>query len=594
MAASSARKPGWPIRCRQARLGSLGTQLEGRLPISDVPEPTKPHVTTPFDGVSENTPASRSVLQAVVDRAPVGFALLDGGARCRYANEEFASLVDHRAVRPIGERLDTVWSGIADQWEGAFQRALVGETVRVELTATNGEPRLISTLWYPVRPDEGGSTGRVGLFTLDISERAEAERALARSAADIAALQELSLSLTAARRPADVAEAVESWCAETLGRIWVKIALVDRASNELRFLGGTSRPNESRAIPMAKGHPVCDAVLADEPIVIGSQDEMSARYGELAATGEEGPIAAIPLPADDGAPVGVLIARADGGSFEPRERGLLSAMGASAGQALARTRADEATRAIAKVLQESLAPPRLDPPAWCDIDLRFEATGAGVEVGGDFYDLFEAGGHWFLLVGDACGKGPRAAVLAATVRRQARWLARAVESPAELLARLNAELISMSGEEDHRFVTAACASLSRDDGGVEALVARAGHPHPLVRRGNGEIELLDTSGTLLGVESRVKIEQKIVRLQPGDALVMFTDGLTEARDPTGVEFGEQRIRQTLARSQAGSAGDLVAAVVDAAATFVGGPLTDDLAVVVATPRDPEGGAGSSP
>jgi serine phosphatase RsbU (regulator of sigma subunit) len=192
----------------------------------------------------------------------------------------------------------------------------------------------------------------------------------------------------------------------------------------------------------------------------------------------------------------------------------------------------ERTR-IARTLQESLLPPLLPELPGVDVGARFHAAGHGYEVGGDFYDVFDIGaGAFGVAIGDVCGKGPDAAAVTALARYTLRAAAMRERSPAEVLRTLNDALMRESG--DRRFCTVAYVRFEPTPTGMRAIVAAGGHPLPLaLRAGDTPIEA-GTPGTLLGVVPDPDIEDVALDLAPGDSLVLFTDGVTEARAPKRV------------------------------------------------------------
>ena len=194
----------------------------------------------------------------------------------------------------------------------------------------------------------------------------------------------------------------------------------------------------------------------------------------------------------------------------------------------------ERTR-IARTLQESLLPPLLPELPGVDFGARFHAAGEGYEVGGDFYDVFEIGGGSFgVTIGDVCGKGPDAAAVTALARYTLRAAAMSEPSPAAVLRTLNDALLRQHG--DRRFCTVAYARFDPTPIGMRATVAAGGHPLPLALRAADTPVEAGTPGTLLGVVPDPDIHNVPMELEPGDSLVLFTDGVTEARAPKRV-FG---------------------------------------------------------
>ncbi len=168
---------------------------------------------------------------------------------------------------------------------------------------------------------------------------------------------------------------------------------------------------------------------------------------------------------------------------------------------------------------------------------RYRATGAGNLVGGDFYDIFEVTpGSWGLVLGDVAGFGPEAAALTGVARYTVRAIASAVQGPADVLAELNDAVLRQASSD--RFLTAIFASIEPQADHLKVSLAVGGHPPPLVLRDDETVEWVEGShGSLLGVfPDPVLVNQQLV-LRPGDAVVLYTDGVIEARNENGEEFG---------------------------------------------------------
>jgi serine phosphatase RsbU (regulator of sigma subunit) len=267
-----------------------------------------------------------------------------------------------------------------------------------------------------------------------------------------------------------------------------------------------------------------------------------------------------------------------GRSYDDADRALALQLGRRAGLAVDNARLYDAQLGIADTLQRSLLPPALPRIPGLDVAALYAPMGDGVDVGGDFYDLFAAGASWVAVIGDVCGKGVEAAALTSLARHSIRALARDDPPPSALLERLNASIIAERGLEP-RFSTVACARLACSGPGLTATVASAGHPLPLLVRAAGGVEPLGRPGTLLGPFAEVRAHDAAADLAPGDALVLYTDGITEAR--SGLEmFGEDRLRGLLAGLAGRPAGEIARAVERAVVAHRGGPLGDDVALLV--------------
>jgi PAS domain S-box-containing protein len=233
---------------------------------------------------------------------------------------------------------------------------------------------------------------------------------------------------------------------------------------------------------------------------------------------------------------------------------------------------------IARTLQEGLLPLDLAEIPGIEAAVRFRHTGDGGEVGGDFYDLFETGSRgWTVVIGDVCGKGPEAAALTALARYTIRSVAMDLRHPAQVLRKLNDTLLHH--QLDERFCTVAYGRVVPSVDGVRVSVCRAGHPPPIVVRANGDLEAIGPDGGLIGLFAEIRLWDETVQLTPGDSLVFYTDGVTEAA--RGQEqFGDRRLDEVL-RGCAGLTAAEVAENLEAAVIDFGGPRPrDDLAVLV--------------
>lgn len=190
-------------------------------------------------------------------------------------------------------------------------------------------------------------------------------------------------------------------------------------------------------------------------------------------------------------------------------------------------------RRIAATLQESLLPHRLPDVPGLDAAVRYWAAGTATEVGGDFYDLFPIGDQrWAVVIGDVCGTGPTAASLTAVARHTIRAAARHDVPLDQVLSWANDAVLAT---ESDLFCTVSLAVLeARPDGRWLATFATGGHPPPVAVSGIGPF-LIPASGPLLGVLPTVTSTLYEVLLEPGDAVVMYTDGVTDLPPPHGLD-----------------------------------------------------------
>jgi sigma-B regulation protein RsbU (phosphoserine phosphatase) len=156
--------------------------------------------------------------------------------------------------------------------------------------------------------------------------------------------------------------------------------------------------------------------------------------------------------------------------------------------------------------------------------------------------------------------------------------------PGDALAFVNGVVLQEQEHDDPRFCSAVFARLEPEEGGLELCVCSAGHPPALVLRASGTVEECHSPGTLLGIVSDPDLTGVPITLASGDALVLYTDGLTEARSPAAGLLGEERVRELLAASAGSSAEEPASGLVDLAATSNDGRRRDDLALLVLRER----------
>jgi serine phosphatase RsbU (regulator of sigma subunit) len=169
-------------------------------------------------------------------------------------------------------------------------------------------------------------------------------------------------------------------------------------------------------------------------------------------------------------------------------------------------------------------------------------------------------------------------VLTGLARHTLRAIALRDERPEDMLRFLNEALRRQSS--DSAFCTVGCATLERGyAGGFDVRLASGGHPYPMLVRAGGDVEEVIVRGTLLGVEAEPVLEPASLVLAPGDTLVLYTDGVTDARDPSGRHFGEERLRAAL-QAVAGGDAETVAAALDETVAAFEEDSRDDRAILV--------------
>jgi sigma-B regulation protein RsbU (phosphoserine phosphatase) len=299
----------------------------------------------------------------------------------------------------------------------------------------------------------------------------------------------------------------------------------------------------------------------------------------------------LPLRADEtGSHGAVVLGYPEPHRFDHRRERLATGVGQHLAGALDRAEAERQRSEVGRALQQVLLPPVMPDVPNVDMAARYRAAGATNVVGGDFYDVFEVGaGAWAVILGDVSGFGPEAAAITGQARYTVRAVAAAESTPSGVLRRLND---AIGGRPDDRFCTAVYLRMDPGDGGVELCLSRGGHPPPLLLREGGQVEALDgAAGLPLGMFPDAQVSDIPCTLQPGDAIVLYTDGVIEARDATGDQFGQARLEALLAACAGRTADGIARRIELAAMDFQGDTASDDVAIVVAR-ADPSYKTGS--
>ncbi|WP_206781966.1 PP2C family protein-serine/threonine phosphatase [Bailinhaonella thermotolerans] len=234
---------------------------------------------------------------------------------------------------------------------------------------------------------------------------------------------------------------------------------------------------------------------------------------------------------------------------------------------------------INATLQRALLPPRL-PQIEGLAAAAYYHTASTEHVGGDFYDLFALGDRrWGFFLGDVCGKGADAAALTSLTRYTLRAAATYDPDPVSVLANLNTVLLQEYVHDTPRYCTTLFGMATLTSSGLELTLAGGGHPPALIIRAAGMVEWLHPEGgDLVGLFPDASFAVAPARLAPGDALLLYTDGLTEARVAGGSLFGDERL-QHVAAGLAGAPADQIIAALQDLLTGFGPGLADDTALL---------------
>jgi serine phosphatase RsbU (regulator of sigma subunit) len=405
-----------------------------------------------------------------------------------------------------------------------------------------------------------------------VAERAElAEQAL-----------DLSSSLNLRRTALRLLALVRPRLAE-----WVTLVMPDSTSGGLAFFGGdettfSDTVSRSSAIGTAFER-VLRSGRTDRLPVRASADDLSAmvphpKLSLEAAEHDPAEVLGLPLNAR-GATLGVLVlVRDDGRGFDDAEVDFAEHIASRAAMALDSARLYEERALIASELAHRIRPLVLPEVDGIQLAARYRPAAEHFDIGGDFYDVHGADDDWLICLGDVAGKGVEAAVLTDRTRQSIRTAAYFDRSPTALLGALNTVLHTTGS---HRFVTVVCARLRLAADHVDVELAVAGHPPPIVLRANGTVDTLEVSGLAIGLMAEARYHSVTLRLDHGDSMLMFTDGIDEAHVDSEF-YGLDRLIALLP-PYAGAAPEVICEAVERdVVEYLDGRPHDDIALLAVT------------
>jgi PAS domain S-box-containing protein len=528
---------------------------------------------------------SAAMLDTLFRSVPVGLAFVDRDLNCVRANEALAGLAGGPATGCTGQSLRGLLGGAEAGFDELARGVLAsGEPLLERELESGGRHWLVSLT--PVRAADGSVPG-LGLVTIDVTERrmrAQRDALLARTGEVLESSLDYETTLRNIARLA-VPE-IADWCA---------VHIADEAGDLALAALSHSDPERERLAWELAGRFAPTGAETRGPVAVlrSGRTELNAEVGdeELQAAavapehlesvrglGLRSSIVA-PLRAGGRALGTITFATAESGrTLSYAEVALVDELARRAGLVIENARLYTERSRIAHALQAELLPSRLPDIPGVEVAVRYRAAGELNEVGGDFYDVFARGdGDWAVVIGDVSGKGAEAAAVTALARHTVRTAALHPVSPSELLRTLNGALLAQRAGSE--FCTVCVAGLvPRAGGGASLRVVLGGHPPALVLRAGGRVEAHGEPGTLIGVFSDPRLTEVDVELAPGDLVLLYTDGVTEA-GPVGEEIGEEGLAVLLAGLAGSGPDDVVAAVEAAAVAAQAGQPRDDIALV---------------
>lgn len=532
-----------------------------------------------------------ALLDTLLARAPAGFAFIDTELRYVRINDALAAISGRVPADMVGRRVAEMLPNLPEVVDRLRSVLRTGEPVvdaeiSGETSLAPGVERHWLASYYPVRGVREEILG-VGAVVVEITDRKRAEVGsayLAEATAALSASLDYEDTLRSLARLS--VPHLADWCAvqvlEPDGDITtLAVAHVDEAKERLvHELNDRYPPDPDARVGspavIRSGRPQLYAEIDDALLQAAATDD--AHLELLRDLGLRSGMT-VPLIARGRALGALTFASAESGrTFGADDLALAEELGHRAGAAIENARLYRERSHIAQTLQASLLPARLPDIPGAELAARYRAAGEAVDVGGDFYDVFSVGERrWAVVMGDVLGKGASAAAMIGLARHTLRTAAMRESDSARILATLNESLYREGVEES--FCTAVYAAIELDGDRLALEVTSAGHPLPLVLRADGSVEAGARPGTVLGAVPDLALEPHRVTLTGGDALVLFTDGVLEARSDDGV-FGEERLRALLQSLPGVTAQGLAERVERDIVAFQAGEPRDDLAVLV--------------
>jgi PAS domain S-box-containing protein len=603
-----------------ALLDAAFAELDAAIEMLASGEPDPP--AGPANGDGEAPPdalsAERRLLRAVFQRAPVPLFVLEQDGTVRRANAAAGDLVGsspgYVTGRPLTAFVDLPSRAVVQSQLAAIARTGKPRQARCKVLGPDGPASAVLTAG-PVELPDGQRLLAATLIPATLvpaparTQKPEVKDELAADA--LHAMTRRMDTVTAVTRllldNSTFSEAVTlQRCARLLAGDLASWVIVDmeRADRLRRHLviGPPGDPaaelaRHIRAIDPAQGtvpamvHEAGKSMLlayVDDTQVLGADPGGTPLLTQLGAT------SMLTVPISDGTTGygSLTLARQPTQErFGIADLGLAEELGEHLGVAIRVDRMFRHRSAVAEALQASLLPATLPEIPGLDLSAAYLPAGAGLDVSGDFYDVFPIRGGWGITIGDVCGKGQEAAAMTAAARHAIRVLASLDEDPGAVLAKAN-EIMLAGGYED-RFVTAKLAYLHWEKRGMRVTLASAGHPGPAVVRADGRVEVLDGGGQPLGLFPATGLPAvdphvETLRLSVGDLLFFYSDGVTDARAADQSYFDE-RLADELAALAGRPAAETARAIQGQLVGFSADELRDDLTILVAKVIDPVGG-----
>ena len=510
--------------------------------------------------VSPEAVSPSTYLGQLLDLAPIGVATVD----------ERGSIIEwnRRAQEIMGAHQELVEVPLPSLFEDpAAVSAFIGRSFSADrpvlsetfVRVVNGDPRHVNlNVSVLLGSSEGG---RAMIAMMDNTQQVAAVEAREQILAQISFLADASRALASSLQLSEVFARMSGILLPYLAD-WFAIDLVDREGGVQRIMVEHKDPLKAEVAAMLRSYgpdrerqmPIVEALDSGRPQMLSHvTDEILLRSVSdddhlqiLKRLGTE-QVIVVPLQARGRLMGTIMLVRSDRQRvYGPADLALAEEFAQRAALAMDNARLFQEHSYVARKLQESLLPPTMPSIPGIDIAARYCAAGEAVEVGGDFYDFFRVGRKgWGIVIGDVSGKGPDAAAITALARYTIRAAAMQVRNPHRMLEILNEAIMDQTGEERFATLVFARVETSTKPGPRKVVLSCGGHPLPLVLRNDGSVEEVGQPGMMLGLFKKIGVADSTVSLAPGETLLLYTDGVTEARKGDGL-LGTAGLKELLA------------------------------------------------
>ncbi|WP_369264641.1 SpoIIE family protein phosphatase [Streptomyces sp. R35] len=500
----------------------LERAAEEQRPVQHEPDLLAPSAAAAMTGPLGTLEASR-----MVARLPYGLCALDLHGRVSYANPATAELLGIPVSGLLGAQLWASVSWLNDPvYEDRYRAALLSQHV-TSFVALRPPGEWLSFRLYP-------STSGLSVRISRARAVAEMTRAGPQQGDDaprlvtISHVLSLASALTEAAGVQDVVQLVADEVAPAVGS--QALVVLGTRAGRLHVLGHRGYP-DARVVERFDGlllseqNPGTHALNTGVPAFFDSREQLERVYPSRDATPDGmAAWAYLPLIAS-GRPVGTcVLAYAQPHPFPADERAVLTSLSGLIAQALERALLYDAKLQLAHGLQAALLPHSLPPLPLIEAAARYLPATQGMDIGGDFYDLVPSHGLASAVIGDVQGHNVTAAGLMGQLRTAVRAYTTVGQAPEEVMRSTNQLLIDLGTD-----LFASCLYMRLDPEREVAVMARAGHPPPLLRRPDGKVRVLDLAGgPLLGIDASATYPTTEVPFAPGSVLALYTDGLIES------------------------------------------------------------------